>query len=76
MMSVMGSFLHLNPKERQEIVENIVKKLAPELEKFVKKTVGNFAITEKDVAQRAMECLEEQVKIYIRPRWYMRLFFK
>lgn len=68
----MGKFVHLIPRERQEIVDNIVEKLKPELEKYVKEVVGTFAITETEVA----ETLDKEFKTKLKPRWLTRLFFR
>ena len=45
----MAKRTHLLPRERQEIVDNIVKHLIPELRKNVEVLVGEYAITEVEI---------------------------
>lgn len=76
----MGQFIHLEPDERREIVENIVAKLEPQLELAVKRIMGKFAITEEEVLERvelaAEIATEETLKKVLHRTWFHRLFFK
>lgn len=76
----MGQFIHLDPSERKEIIDNIVVKLEMRLVQLVKKMIGEYAITEEDVAARVREEIENQVEAEIqkrlRFRWIRSLFFK
>lgn len=66
----MSKKLHLTPRERQEVVDNIVNKLKPLLRQYVEEVVGEFAITEEDVAKRLVGMMSQ-----IEPRWFFRFFF-
>lgn len=76
----MGQFIHLDPEERKQIVENIVKKLEPQLEIAVKSVMGKFAITEKEVLERVELAAEiatrGTLEKVLRKTWFHRLFFK
>lgn len=62
---------HMVPRERQEMVDNLMEQLKPQLEQFVENKINSYAITDKDVAARVIETIER-----IEPRWFTRLFFK
>ena len=67
---------HLLPRERQEITEHIVNKVKGQLSLFVRNQIGEFAITDKDVGEKAIEILEEQAQKYMmQPRWFIRWAF-
>lgn len=76
----MGKFIHLDPEERKQIVENIIEQFGKQLDKAVARSVGNFAITEQDVAIRvdafARYAVEEHIKKRLRFPWLYRLLFK
>ena len=70
-VSRMVKRLHLEPEQKQEIVEQVVTELLPQLSKYVLGMIECYAITDKDVASRMMETLNR-----IEPRWYTRIFFR
>lgn len=76
----MGQFIHLDPEERREIIENIVAKLETRLVQLVAKLVGQYAITESQVADAIHEEIQKQVDAELQKRlrfaWLRRLFFK
>lgn len=76
----MGQFIHLDPEERREIIENIVSKLEPRLEQAVKSIMGAFAITEEEVlrrvSERVAEVVDEEIEKRLRSSWFHRLFSK
>lgn len=73
----MAKRTHLLPRERQEIVDNIVKHLIPELRKNVEVLVGEYAITEVEIVKRVMETIDYQCAQRIpKPRWFAKFLFK
>lgn len=76
----MGQFIHLDPEERREIIDNIVAKLEQRLELAVKKIVGSYAITEPEILQRVSDVVGEEIDRQLQKRlrrsWFRRLFSK
>jgi dihydrodipicolinate synthase/N-acetylneuraminate lyase len=76
----MGQFIHLDPEERKEIIENIVDKLDKRLTDAVKKIVGDYAITEPEILERVSEAAAKEVDAQLQKRlrstWFRRVFFK
>lgn len=76
----MGQFVHLDPEERKEIIENIVERLEGRLTDVVKKIVGDYSISEPEilirVSEAAGEAIDSQLQKRLRFRWFRRLFFK
>lgn len=76
----MGKFVHLDPEERKEIVDNIFEKLNERLHEVVKRIIGEVAITEPQMAQWVMGAVEKAVELELKKQlhvpWYRRLFTK
>jgi hypothetical protein len=79
----MGKFIHLLPEERKELVNNIVRKLQPELAHYVKQEVGSFAITEEEVLKRVRQMIESEISARVatipknlKPRWFAKFLFE
>ena len=76
----MGTFHHLDPEERQQIIDNIVDRLEKRLVFVVAKMVGQYAATEPQVIERIQKIIEQEADMQIHNRlrfkWLSRLLFK
>lgn len=79
----MGKFIHLQPEERKELVNNIVRKLEPQLQHYIKLNIGGYAITEEEVVKRVKETIDQQISAHVRllpkpikPKWWAAFLFE